>query len=175
MTSADNHIEIVVFTKDRGPLTKRISLVNGEVKSDGSACSMARGRARRVKLNGVEQLGPLIEKLKSNQAIALGAMRPDAGDEVEIATKGELAANPRDGALARTGENFAYAEGKPALVLFDHDTKGMPDSVSAKIESLGGFWGALVSVLPALRDAARVVRRSTSSGLSRIDTGEKFE
>ena len=38
--------------------------------------------------------------------------------------------------------------------------------------ALGGFWGALLTVLPALKDAARVTRRSTSAGLSRSDTGE---
>ena len=175
MAKENNSIELVVFTKDRGPLTKRISLVDGKVKSDGSACSMARGRARRVRLNGVEQLGELIENLESNQAIGLGAMRPDEGDEVAIATKDELAANPRDGAIARTGENIKYVEGRPAFVLFDFDTKGMPPAVAAKIESLGGFWGALTSILPALRDTGRVVRRSTSSGLMRTDTGEKLD
>src|SRR5262249_28279902 len=131
--------------------------------------------ARRVRLNGIEQLGPLIEKLEHNQALGLGKMRADVGDEVAIATKDELAANPRDGAIARTGENIKYAEGRPGFVLFDHDTKGMPDSVAAKIESLGGFWGALTSILPALRDTGRVVRRSTSSGLMRTDTDEKLD
>jgi hypothetical protein len=172
----NNSIELVVFTKDRGPLTKHISLDDdGKLKSDGSACSMGHGRARRVRLNGIEQLGPLIEKLEYNQALGLGAMRVDVGDEVAVATKKELADNPRDGAIARTGENFAYVEGKPALVLIDHDTKGMPHSVVAKIESLGGFWSALTSVLPALGNVGHVTRRSTSSGLSRTDTGEKLD
>jgi hypothetical protein len=168
-------LEVVVFTKDRGPLTKQIALVDGQVKSDSTACSMGHGRARRVRLNNIEQLGPLIEKLESNQALGLGPMRPDAGDEVAIATDGELVANPRPNTIARTSENFAYVSGKPALVLHDYDAKGMPPAVAAKIESLGSFWGALTSVLPALRDTGRVVRRSTSSGLMRNDTGEKLD
>jgi len=173
---ADEHnsIELVVFTKDRGPLTKRISLVDGKVKSDGSACSMGHGRARRVRLAGLAELAALIDGLASNQALGLGAMRADVGDEVAIATKSELAANPRPNTLPRTAENFSYVTGKPALILFDHDSKGMPTAVATKIESLG-FWNALTSVLPALRDAGHVTRRSTSSGLSRTDTGERFE
>jgi hypothetical protein len=50
-----------------------------------------------------------------------------------------------------------------------------PDAVRVRIKSLGGFWGALTSVLPALGNVGHVTRRSTSSGLSRTDTGEEFE
>jgi len=74
--------------------------------------------------------------------------------------------------IARTADNIRYVEGRPALVLFDFDTKGMPPEVAAKIEALGGFWGALVSVLPALGATRHLVRRSTSSGLVNTDTGE---
>jgi hypothetical protein len=169
-----NSIELVLFTKSGGPLTKRISLVDDKVKADASACSMASGQARRVRLGGLEDLAPLIEKLDFNQAIALGALRSDLADEVAVATKGELAYQPRDGAIARTAENLGYVEGRAALVLLDYDTKGMPAAVAAKIASLGGFWGALVSVLPPLRDIGHVVRPSTSSGLVRTDTGEKL-
>jgi Virulence-associated protein E-like domain len=165
-------IEIVVFTKNRGPLTKKISLVDGKVVSDSSACGMARGRARRVRLAGLEDLKALIENFASNEALALGALREDLADEVEIATIDELASAPRDGVIARTAENIRYVEGRPAFVLFDFDTKGMPPEVAAKIEALGGFWGALVSVLPALGATRHLVRRSTSSGLINTDTGE---
>src|SRR3989442_96741 len=65
--------EIVAFTKSGGPLTKRISLDRaGELKSDGSACVMTRGVARRAPLSSVDELAELIEALKSDQAIALG-------------------------------------------------------------------------------------------------------
>ena len=52
------------------------------------------------------------------------------------------------------------------------DSKGMSTAVAAELERAGGFWGALLTVLPALKDAARVTRHSTSAGLSRADTGE---
>ena len=45
-------------------------------------------------------------------------------------------------------------------------------AVAAELKRAGGFWGALLTVLPALKDAARLTRRSTSAGLSRADTGE---
>ena len=55
--------------------------------------------------------------------------------------------------------------------MLDYDSKGMPAGVAAELQRLGGFWPALVTVLPALSDVARVTRRSTSAGLSRSDTG----
>jgi predicted P-loop ATPase len=167
-------IEIVVLTKAGGSLSKKISLDDGKVVSDGSACAMAHGRARRVRLAGLEDLAALIERLDSNQALALGALREDLADEIGIATAEELASAPRDGVVARTASNIRYVEGEPALGLFDYDTKDMPTEVAAKIEALGDFWGALVSVVPSLGAAGHLARRSTSSGLSNAETGENY-
>ena len=38
---------------------------------------MARGQARRARIAGVDDLAALIESLESNQAIGLGALRPE--------------------------------------------------------------------------------------------------
>jgi hypothetical protein len=46
--------------------------------------------------------------------------------------------------------------------------------VAARLREHGGFWGTLESVIPELAGAARVLRRSTSAGLYRTDTGEKL-
>ena len=59
-------------------------------------------------------------------------------------------------------------------MLIDFDTKGMPAEVAARIEAVGGVWSALTTVAPGLKDAARVSRASTSSGLFREDTGEQI-
>ena len=134
--------EIVVFTKAGGPLTKRISLNDdGTIKSDGSACIMARGRARRVNAN-VEQLAALIETLRSEQAIALGALRADLPDEVEVVTKDKLDGQPLPNVIARTSNDIVYRNGRPAFVLLDYDTKGMPPAIAAQLEALGGFSGS---------------------------------
>jgi hypothetical protein len=48
-----NDLEITLFTKVDGVLTKRISLTkDGKPHSDGSACRMATGHARRLRLAG---------------------------------------------------------------------------------------------------------------------------
>jgi hypothetical protein len=45
----NDQIEITALTKAGGPLTKRICLSDdGKLISDGSACIMSRGGARRI-------------------------------------------------------------------------------------------------------------------------------
>jgi hypothetical protein len=178
MTSNREHsssVEITVFTKSGGPLTKRINLNrDGTVKSDGSACVMTRGRARRAQLAGVHDLADLIGRLKPNEAIALGRLRSDLANDVAITTKDTINGQERPDLIARTGANIVYREQQRAFVLLDFDTKGMPREVADKIAEHGGFWNALCSVVPEFANAARVIRKSTSAGLKRTDTGEEF-
>jgi len=167
-------IELTRLTKRGGPLTKQISLApDGTLIKNGDACVMTHGTAERVRVACVDALGALIEKLMPSQALALGTLRADLPDKVEVTTKKRLVDSvARPDVIARTGPNIIYHGGQPAFTLLDYDSKGMPTAVAAELERVGGFWGALRAVLPALDDAARVMRRSTSAGLSRSDTGE---
>ena len=161
-------IELTVFTKHDGPLTKKISLApNGTLVKDDSTCKMARGTAERVSVPGVDALVALIKNLKSSQALALGTLHADLPDKVQVVTKREL--NGQPDVIARTGTSIVYHG--PAFALLDYDSKGMPATVAAEIKRVGYFWRALRTVLPALDDIARVGRCSTSAGLSRTDTG----
>ena len=59
--AASSAIEITLFTKSGGPLTKRISLTaDGLLKSDGSECFMARGTAQRVGIISAKEFAKLI-------------------------------------------------------------------------------------------------------------------
>jgi hypothetical protein len=165
--------EFTVFAKSSGPLTKRISLAaDGSLKSDGSACVMSHGAARRVHITSVSDFARLIERLRPNEAIALGALRASLADPVQVVTKQKLHGAPN--VIARTGADIIYRKGQHTLALLDFDTKGMPGEISAELCQHGGYWPALVSVLPELQTIARVTRRSTSAGLSRSDTGQKL-
>lgn len=170
-------IEITLLTKAGGPLTKRISLAeDGSLKSDGSACLMGRGVARRARFADPHAFADCIGKLAQNEAITLGVLRLDLPDKVEIITKRELqklngAARPD--LIARAGGHIVHPTGQLALALLDFDTKGMPLEVAARLKP-GGYWAALVLVLPELASTARVTRRSTSSGIYRSDTGAKL-
>jgi predicted P-loop ATPase len=174
VTAKPNTIEVTLLRKSRGIISKRISLIDGKVVSDGSACAMGHGRAERRRVDGLAGLARLIESLSSNEALALGALRADLADEVAIATKAEIAASPQSTAVSRSADNISYRAGEPAPILHDFDTKDMPAHVARRVEDAGGFWPALVSICSGLAGAAHVVRPSTSSGLSNADTGETY-
>jgi hypothetical protein len=175
---AGNKIEVTVFTKSGGPLTKTIALgPDGGIISDGSACLMSSGTAQRTKIDNVEQLAGLINSIDSNQALALGTLGTELPDQVKIISKDKLAkmnGTAAAGIVARTANNITYRPGRPAFALIDSDTKGIPPNIAAEIKQRGGFWLTLLSLFPALQDVACVTRRSTSAGLSRSDTGESL-
>ncbi len=165
---------LTLFTKDHGPLTKHISLErDGTLASDKSACTMASGKAIRYPLASFKKLAELINGLRSDQAIGLGSLRADLPDEVEITTKNQLNGRRSD-LIARTAQEIVFEAERPALALFDYDAKGMPPKIAARLEAVGGFWSALKEVMPALKDAAHLLRCSTSAGLINTDTGEEI-
>jgi hypothetical protein len=165
--------ELGRIAKEGGPLTKTIALGrDGVPVSDGSACVMSRGRARRFRFDGARQLADLIYGLTSGEAITLGALRGDLPDEVAIVSRDKM--NGAAGVVARTQEYFIFQPGAPALALLDFDRKGTPPAVAARLDELGGLWPGLVSILPDLANASRVLRPSTSAGLYRADTGERL-
>jgi hypothetical protein len=125
-------------------------------------------------IRGVPELGELIGHLKENQALGLGSLRDGLPEEVKVVVKNKLEDADRSKTIARTQEDIVYRKGQPTVALIDADSKGITPEVAAKVEHLGGFWEAQQSVLPQLKGTARVMRRSTSSGLSRSDTGEKL-
>jgi hypothetical protein len=167
--------EITLFTKAGGVLTKRISLTaDGSIRSDGSECKMSQGHARRVEIADVKQLADVVGRVQSDQAIALGMLKSGLPTEVRVVTKKTFASDIRPDVIARTGDAIIYRHEYPAFALLDFDTKGMPSHVATELRRLGGLWQAMVSVLSSLDDVAHVMRRSTSSGLSRSDTGEEL-
>jgi hypothetical protein len=158
-------------------LSKRISLVDGRVVSDGSPCRMALGDAEVVHVPTASDLANAIAAMGSNNALALGCIKDH--EKARIVTAGVLAGLTKhkmpDGQpiIARSREYIDYEPG-PAWALLDSDTKGMPAPVSDAVAAMGGIWNALTAVAPGLLRAARVSRGSTSAGLYREDTGEQF-
>ncbi len=178
MSAIRRPVEITMLLKVGGPLTKRITLgPDGSLNSDGSACIMSQGEACRLRFDDLVAFGGCINELGSHEAIALGTLRADVPDRVRITTKERLkdwnGSVPPD-LIARTSDHIIYRPGRPALALIDIDTKGMPATAKDRIDAIGGFLSALVSVLPDLESAGRVVRRSTSTGIVRADTWERL-
>ena len=170
-TPPSSKLEITIFSKNGGVLTKNIQLGNnGQVISDGAACVISSGWAVRTPIADLHALAAVIEHLKSCQAIALGTLRHDLPDKVKIVSRSKL--NGEADSIARTRENIVFREHKPAPMLLDFDRKGMPDDVR---ERLGDFWDTLITILPGLNGAAHLIRSSTSAGLFRTDIDERIE
>lgn len=71
-------IEITVLDEHDGPLTKKVSLApDGTIKSDGGACVLTRGTARRARIGNVGELAERISRMGSSEALALGRLRDD--------------------------------------------------------------------------------------------------
>jgi hypothetical protein len=70
-------MEITLFHKSDGPLTKMIRLDGDEPVSDGSPCMMARGTASRFRFDRLDRFAEMLDHLNSADAIALGALRSD--------------------------------------------------------------------------------------------------
>jgi Family of unknown function (DUF5906) len=168
-----NSVEITVFRKQHGVLSKRISLnKEGNVKSDGSECRMAEGSARRVKLESVDALADLIEQMPSYEALALGQLRTELPENVKVILARDLNGKIPADVIARTAEYLRFEPGASAYMLLDYDLKGQPREVADKLKELGGFWKAIIKVVPELAKAARVTRKSTSAGLYHRKTNE---
>src|SRR5262245_7441816 len=162
---------ITAIKKIGGPLTKQIALgADGKPVSDGSACVMSEGTAEKRSINNGAELAALINGFTPAHALTLGALRNDLPGEVRIVGKRNL--NGTD-TIARTAKKFISEPGQPAFCLIDYDSKGAPSEVTNNIADQG-LWRTLCSVLPVLETCAYVQRASTSAGLYRKDTGERF-
>lgn len=168
-------VELVQFIKDRGPLTKRLSLdADGKLTADSSQCHMTRGVMARLPLNDWRDFADTLEQTPRNVAYALGRLREDLPDNVPLVVSGGQSADLAEGA-PRSKETISYREEQPGLVLLDFDVKGMPAAVRAKLDALGGFLKALEHICPGLTAAGYIRRLSTSSGVYRTDTDEQFQ
>ncbi len=170
-------ITLTVFSKDGGPLTKRLSLdETGKLVSDGSACRMSHGVAQAISVANMDEFAELIDSLNQTQAIALGTVEAAAVDEsrrVRIVRHAELA-RTEIAAISRTLEFIKFPSGKPGLMLLDFDTKGMAPEVLARVQTKG-FDAVLGEVVPDILLASRLWRPSTSSGVRNTTTGESFD
>ena len=77
-------------------------------------------------------------------------------------------------AYARARANIMHLPGEPGVALLDFDRGGMPQEVKDRLDALGGFESAIMSVVPELAQTARLLRPSTSAGIRNIKTGEVY-
>jgi hypothetical protein len=168
-------MQITQFTKppSDGVMAKTIKLgPDGKPASDGSACRMWRGEAQTFWLEDARALAEIIATCTKQQALAFGSIKPEflnGGGPVQVVVKEKAA----PGVIARTNKHMLFPPGEDGVLYVDHDRKGMPASVKAKMAGRS-LWDVLLEVAPGLAQAARVERASTSAGLMNTVTGECF-
>jgi hypothetical protein len=166
--------ELTLFVNAAGALTKQFKLdADGNlVKIEGG--QMAAGTATRVAIANVQSLAELIGTMSSDQALALGSMRVDLPAQVIVTTKPVLNGRTFPGIISRSRDYLTFELEKRGFSLCDYDRKGITAEVEDKLAQSGGFVAALATVIPELTNTARVMRASTSAGLFRTDTGQRF-
>jgi len=174
---SDPQVPFSALANSDGPITKRIFRDGGKLKSDGSRCCMTEGSAHRAGMGFPHEFADFIRTMGDREAIVLGSLNPGLDDCCHVVTKPRLASlngsAPRD-LIARTQDYFSYQPGQPAMVLIDVDTKSISPVARLRMAVLGGPRKALACAVPALAEAAAVVRQSTSSGISCTETGECY-
>ena len=168
-------IEFTVFAKSGGDLTKKVhwNADHTGIVSDSRDCKMSTGVMSRVVLTPWFRLADGLTEFKGNTAIAIGRMRPDLPDAIHIVQKDNPACG-QPGYASRTADNLIFAKGQPAVILLDYDTKGMTPENKAKLDELGGFFGALRIIWPGFDKIGYITRRSTSAGIYDTTTGKRF-
>jgi hypothetical protein len=129
-------IEISLFTKDGGDLTKKVhwNADHTGIFSDSRDCKMATGVMARASLPDWRDLGRELPLFPGNTALALGRMKPELPDAIHLVTK-KSPECCRPGYASRTGDNLIFA-------------KGMTAENKARLDELGGFFGALEVIWP---------------------------
>ncbi len=175
MNSADTSFQLSVFEKLDGPLSKTITLDgDGHLTSDACDCFMASGVAQNTTVLGLNGLAELIGEMASANALALGTILDRVDDDVvQVTTKNRLSG--AEGYIARTKDFLVFPFEKPGLLLIDFDQKGMPDEIKDRIAAAGGVWELICEVIPGLKTAGYLRRKSTSASLHNVVTGEAFE
>ncbi len=148
------------ITNDSGLLAKKFWLKDGKLTKSTRAF-LKRGRADRIKVDGLEGLTELLASLTHKQALAYGITTKKS---VSLVTKDEQAAYP--GSLARTNENFSWPAG-PAILMLDHDAEHVegiytPETLRA----------VLLKAEPELAHAPMMWTASSSSYIVNADEDE---
>ena len=151
-------------------MTKRIWLdVNGELASDGGGGGMWRGTAQTLTLQGAAGLAKVIDACTSQQAFALGVLKPqfDNGVAVRDVVRDDALPTAPAGTIARTKEQFEFKVPGQLTPRCRSTTtqRECPEWSNWTSRWPGVFKSAVLEVAPGLADAARVTRASTSAGL----------
>ncbi|MDO9069795.1 MAG: AAA family ATPase [Deltaproteobacteria bacterium] len=154
-------IKISRYTKDTGPLTKVMRLVDGTLCKDGSGCRMNRGKVEQCSIGSMSELAFLLQSLGLNQAVSLGVT--DSDSVKTITTRDKETGN----AISRTKRHILFRPNEPAFMLFDHD-QSRDNAVFADAKAGKGYRPEILmeivaDLFPPIRHVSWLMRPSTSA------------
>lgn len=162
---AEAGIYITIVSSSTGPVNKTFFLKDGQIDNRANA-NIYLGFAETVRVHTPEDLQETIARLKPHQAIALGRLEQPYV-EFPLTTKAKL----RSGAISRSKDHFKHSEG-PGYILADVDTKDLPPTILEKMAGRS-ILQVLYEVVPELLGTARLVRASSSAGITHPDGTER--
>lgn len=147
-------MEVSLFTKKRGILTKQVSLdQNGELVKDGTPCALSNGKVKTIQCVSLDALASCLNGLKTNQAVSYGVC---GRAKAEVVSRKCQPTHPD--AITRTKENFDWLD--QAVMMIDYDPPEGTESVSP--DQLRQM---LIEVMPELEGIAMLWRPSASSNI----------
>lgn len=163
-----NPLRFTIFSRDGGPLTKRIGRdANGSLEITSDA-QLSRGAYRTETIARLSELTTIITALESNEALAWGIPKDGRPSGVVATASTIKAGRAPKGAIARTREHMAWSDG-PAVWMLDIDLKGVPDA--QRPNSLDEVRTRLIHAVPALAAVPTVALPSASSQIFDARTG----
>jgi hypothetical protein len=121
------------------------------------------GTAETIKVGNAQSLVSLIENLSTNQAVTLGILAK-VGKIFSLVTQSRETEN----SISRTLKHFSHNQGA-GWMLLDVDADDLPEDLKNKVKGKGGLLRALLHIFPVLSSVTRVIRGSSSSGVTAPD------
>jgi hypothetical protein len=146
-------IKLTLFRKDRGVLTKIMSLLpTGKLHKDATECAMGRGEFHTLSIPDIRDLGGVLAHIKKNECLAYGVCSAQSNGKVVSSGK----AKPGD--ITRTKDVFTYSPGQPAIIMLDYDGPH-----EGRILAREEWLAILYEASTALSKVERLWRPSTTS------------
>lgn len=145
---------VTVLTNGYGYLTKTFSVDDAGVVQKKAAAQLSRGTYEKQYIKNLLQLDALLDSLKPTQAVSYGCPELDSGTIVAQSIE-----HPRDGAITRTRDNFAFGSSLGILML-DYDPP--KDGLALSKDDLIAM---LYNACPELKGVGMLWRPSSSSGV----------
>ena len=160
MSNSYPDVSFTLLRSNTTPLTKSYSLKNGVLEKQSPGV-LSNGTAERIEIN-LSEIIEFFSLLNDHQAISHGSFGKKSA---QITTKSRA-----DGviSIARSTDYFSYEEGKPALILLDHDQDPKSQAVNSPQELLT----KIEKIIPEIKNAAWVSKPSASAGIVDSDGNE---